>query len=312
MNMDKGSRNLRRSRFPRSRNFVGKTKFLWPRGKELNWFKSYLENRFQYCKINGKVSKTEAVTCGAPQGSCLGPLFFLVFTNNLPNCFEKSDVSMYAADTCSYYSFDSVDAMKQAIDADLTALKAWLESNKLSLNVAKTETMIIGTETENMVVGHKRQTNRIHGPLEVKINGGQAKRVKKVKYLGVTVDENLTWNEQCKNLNGKIKNALSSLQKLKNILPQTKLDRVYKALLETHLRYSDELWGCLLNTKLDHPLRLQTTARTLIESSKLKDGGSCNWLLVPNLIIFDRTVMIYYMMNVLCPDNLRGRLVTRS
>ena len=126
------------------------------------------------------------------------------------------------------------------------------------------------------------------------------------------MDENLTWNEQYNNIKRKIKNANSSLQKLKNILPQTKLDQVYKALLESHLRYSDELWRSLSNSKLDHLQRLQTRARTLIESSRLKDGWSCNWLSVSNLIIFDSAVMIYKIMNGLCPDNLRGRLVTRS
>ena len=141
---------------------------------------------------------------------------------------------------------------------------------------------------------------------------GPIKRVKKVKYLGVTVDESLSWNEQYKSLKGKIKNALSSLRKLKNILPQSKFDQVYKTLLKSHLRYRDELWGSLSNTKLDHLQRLQTRARTLIESSRLKDGWSCNWLSVSNLIIFDRAVMIYEIMNGLCPDNLRGRLVTRS
>ena len=126
------------------------------------------------------------------------------------------------------------------------------------------------------------------------------------------MDENLTWNEQYKILKGKIENALSSMRKLKNILPQTKLDQVYKALLESHLRYSDEIRGSLSNTKLDHLQHLQTRARTLIESSGLKDGWSCNWLSVSNLIIFDRAVMIYKIMNGICPDNLRGRLVTRS
>ena len=92
-----------------------------------------------------------------------------------------------------------------------------------------------------MVIGHKRQPNRILGPLELNINGKPIKRAQKVKYLGITVDENLTWNEQYKNLQGKIKNALSSLWKLNNILRQSQLDQVDKALLESHLRYSDEL-----------------------------------------------------------------------
>ena len=87
---------------------------------------------------------------------------------------------------------------------------------------------------------------------------------------------------------------------------------MYKALLESHLRYNDEPWGSLSNTKLDHLQCLQTRARTMIESSRLKDGRSCNWLSVSNLTIFDRAVMIYKIMNGLCPDNLRGRLVTRS
>ena len=143
----------------------------------------------------------------------------------------------------------------------------------------------------------RRQTSPILGPLEVNVNGELIKRAQKVKYLGITVDENLTWNEQYKNLQGTIKNALSSLWKLKNILPQSQLDQVYKALLESHLRYCDKLWGKLLNTKLDHLQRLQNRARTLIEGSRLKDGWSCNWLLVSNLIKFDRVVMIYKIIN---------------
>ena len=73
---------------------LAKLNFYGPEGKELNWFKSYLENRRQYCKVNGKVSKIEVVNCGVPQGSCLGPLLFLVYINDLPNCLEKSNVSM--------------------------------------------------------------------------------------------------------------------------------------------------------------------------------------------------------------------------
>ena len=78
------------------------------------------------------------------------------------------------------------------------------------------------------------------------------------------------------------------------------------------MRYSNELWGSLSNTKLEHLQSLQTRVRTLLESSRLKDGWGCNWLSVSSLIIFDRAVMIYKVMNGLCPDNLRGRLITRS
>ena len=222
--------------------------------------------------------------------SCTGP-------------FNRCTSNMYADDTSVTCSDEDVGELCSDLRADLDNIAEWLLQNKLSLNTDKTECR---------VVGHNRQTNRIHGPLEININGGPINRVKEVEYLGVTVDENLTWNDQCKILKGKIKNALSSLRKLRNILLQTKLDQVYKALLESHLRYSDKLWGSLSNTKLDHLQRLQTRARTLIESSRLKDGWTCNWLSVSNLIIFDRAVMIYEIMNGLYEGHFTHRKSVRD
>ena len=126
------------------------------------------------------------------------------------------------------------------------------------------------------------------------------------------MDGNLTWNEHYKNLKCKIKAALSSLQKLKNNLTKSELDQVYKALFESHLRYSDELWDNLSNTKSQHLLRLENKAKTLIENSRLKDGRRCNCLSVSNIIQFDKAVMIYKILNCLCPDNIRWRLIPRS
>ena len=83
-------------------------------------------------------------------------------------------------------------------------------------------------------------------------------------------------------------------------------------MFESHLRYCDELWGNLSNTKLQHLERLQTRAKTLIENSRLTDGWRCNWLSVSNIIQYDKVVMIYKIVNGLCPDGLKGRLVPRS
>ena len=126
---------------------------------------------------------------------------------------------------------EEIDDLCNALKAEIDNIAEWLRQNKRSRNTDK---------TEYMVAGHKRQSNCILDPLEVNINREPIKRAQMVKYLGITVDEKLTWNEQYKNLKSKIKNALSSLRKL-NIFPQSKLDQVYKALLESHLRYSEEL-----------------------------------------------------------------------
>ena len=128
----------------------------------------------------------------------------------------------------------------------------------------------------------------------------------------IPADENLTWNEQYKGLKQKIKCGLSSIRKLTNILPQTKLEQVYRALVECHLRYGNELWGSLSDTKLDHLQHLQDRARTLIENAHSKDGWVCNWLSVLNLIKYYKAVMTYKILNNLCPGSLHGKFTMRS
>ena len=109
-----------------------------------------------------------------------------------------------------------------------------------------------------------------------------------------------------------VKCGLSSIRKLKDILPQSKLEQVYRALVESHLRYGNELWGSLSDTKLNHLQRLQDRARTLIESSNVKDGWTCNWPSVSNLIKYDKAVLAYKIMNNLCPNSLQGKFTMRS
>ena len=124
---------------------LSKLEYYGIKGKEFRWFHSYLVDRSQFCRVNGQISSTEPINCGVPQGSCLGPLLFLVYINDLPNCLKHSHVSMYADDTSIYFASNSISEINEAINADLAALKLWLQGNKLSLNVAKTEGMIIGS-----------------------------------------------------------------------------------------------------------------------------------------------------------------------
>ena len=69
-----------------------------------NWFKSYLENRTQTCSVSGSLFKTCSLQCGIPQGAVLGPLFFLLYINDLPNCLTNSYSRMYTDDTNLNYA----------------------------------------------------------------------------------------------------------------------------------------------------------------------------------------------------------------
>ena len=95
--------------------------------------------------MNGVASNMEEMKCGVPQGSCLGPLLFLIYINDLPFALKNSEVTMYADDTRISYSSKNIDELNETLNSDLDSLKQWLEGNKLSLNVIKTQAMVIGS-----------------------------------------------------------------------------------------------------------------------------------------------------------------------
>ena len=113
--------------------------------RALKWFDSYLSDRQQKCVVNGELSGARAVTCGVPQGSLIGPLLFLIYINDLPNCLSKALPRMYADDTSISIAASSLPELESALNTELTYLHEWLNVNKLSLNIAKTELMLIGS-----------------------------------------------------------------------------------------------------------------------------------------------------------------------
>ena len=100
-----------------------------------------------------------------------------------------------------------------------------------------------------MIIGHPRKINNIevHEPLT--LNDSDIKRVTNTKSLGIIVDEGLNWERQT--IHNKSRGGFQSLRRLKSILPQSSLSNVHRALVESHIRYSDAIWGSLSNTKID-------------------------------------------------------------
>ena len=113
--------------------------------------------------------------------------------------------------------------------------------------------------------------NEIDDLPPLKLNDSQIKRVEKTKSLGVIFDEGLKWKDQYKSLTGKLAGGLSSLKKLKEVLPQSKLCDVYHALFERHLRYGNIVWGSISSSELQAHQRLQNRALLTIEHARFKD-----------------------------------------
>ena len=92
-----------------------------------------MSDRKQYCKVNGHVSKLQDIRCEVPQGSCLGPLLFLIYVNDLPVALDRTRATMYEDDASISYSSRSVTDLTQVINTDLDSTRLWLEGIKLSL-----------------------------------------------------------------------------------------------------------------------------------------------------------------------------------
>ena len=166
--------------------------------RELSWFKSYMTNRKQFCRVDGVDSAIEDIEVGAPQGSCLGPLLFLIYINDLPLAVQDSTVSMYADDTSLCHQSHNLTQLNEAINNDLKQLDTWLKGNKLSLNVAKTHAMLGTTKRKHSTLKSR------NADLELKIRENDLQVVHETKYLSVQIDCSLDWKQQIKAVSTKV------------------------------------------------------------------------------------------------------------
>ena len=158
----------------------------------LNWFSSYLTNRSQYVQYNDQESSLSHITTGVPQGSILGPLLFIIYMNDIHKVTDKFNFVLYADDTslveplCTFkFSIDeNIHDISNNINTELDAVYEWLSLNKLSLNAKKTKMMLF----------HHRQQNISELIPKLTINKVPIEYVKEFNFLGITLDECMTWN----------------------------------------------------------------------------------------------------------------------
>ena len=123
-------------------------------------------------KINQTTSKCHTIRCGVPQGSNLGPILFLIYVNDLPNCLKTTTASMFADDTNVTASGYTITNIEVKLNKGLENIHQWLLANKLTLNMDKTEYMIAGS---------RQRINKIEYDPDIRLGNDNIKELKKQK-----------------------------------------------------------------------------------------------------------------------------------
>ena len=228
------------------------------RGQALSWFKDYLHNRQQYVAFQTHESQKQSIKCGVPQGSILGPLLFIIYVNDIINSSPLLHFIMFADDTSVFFSHNNLDTLINLLNSELSKISKWFKSNKLSLNANKT----------NFI--HFKKTNSQITACNILIDGLPLTQKQSTKFLGVTIDSNLTWNEHIHNIHTSMSRNTGILYKLKEFLSERSLLILYNSLVLSHINYCNIIWGNCSTTKLNSLLLLQKRAvRTITNSCYL-------------------------------------------
>ena len=202
------------------------------RGKALELITSYLEGRMQYVVYGGCESARGEISCGVPQGSVLGPLFFLLYVNDMGRACKELQLVLFADDTNIFARDKDPKALFTKVNQGLQGLSAWFQCNKLTLNLKKTEYVFFGGPRGASSDG-----------LALTVGGEEIKRADGARFLGVWVDERLRWSEQVSKVKRKISQLVGVLGRARTALDGGSLLTLYNSLVLPHLQYCLMIWG---------------------------------------------------------------------
>jgi len=253
------------------------------RGTALQWFQSYLSDRYQYVSFDGVCSTKQKIICGVPQGSILGPLLFLIYVNDLAYVSQELFTVMYADDSNLFNENTSLKVLESKMNKSLQEISIWLKVNKLSLNVSKT----------HYIIFRKRKQTIDYEP-NIKIDNETISRVNCTKFLGVHIDECLTWKSHIDHICNKISKGIGILSKAKRLLNRRTLQQLYYTFIYPYLSYCNHVWGNTYSTYIKRVFMLQKRVIRLITYSGFREHTS---ILFHNLRILKCKEMNKYLLD---------------
>jgi len=217
------------------------------RGPINDWFISYLRGRSQCVSIGGVLSDVVQVCRGVPQGSVLGPLLFNLYINDMSRATDLNIIH-YADDTTVYCSGPDLSVLVESMNSELSKLDKWLCTNKLSLSGHKSKVMLF---TKRPII--------IESP--IKFRDEALEVVDSIKFLGVILDNKLSFRLHCSGVITKLCRSLGIMRKLSSFVPGTTLRMLYFSLFYCHLTYAVVIWG---NSSLTVSNRINSLQRQVV------------------------------------------------
>ena len=208
------------------------------RGKAWQWVKSYLSDREQYVCLGGTESTRKSIRYGVPQGSILGPLFFIIYINDLPRISGLAKFILYADDANIIITGDNMTEIEEHLSRLIPGAVNWVNGNGLLLNLKKTNYMIF-SKRRNL------------SPIELKIINITIKRVNEKKFLGVIIDDKLTWKSHINAMKTKMCRYVGILYRIKFHVPLKVRLLMYHSFVQSHLNYCCLVRGFACKSSID-------------------------------------------------------------
>ena len=276
------------------------------RGHANDFFHSYLTGRRQHTCVNGVCSETRELTCGVPQGSVLGPLFFILYMNDIINAADANNIRLYADDTGIFLHGKNIYNLINHVRNNFRRLKQWFVCNTLTLNADKSYFSVYHA---NKFVPE--------GLEEIATGDTVIKRSRTVKYIGLHIDELLNWKTHIAYLNESLIKLFGIFNQLKDYVSAKLARQIYYSFVYSRITYGIEFYGSCAKTSLErvqilqnkllklllrlHPLTSTNSLHNKMKILKIKD-------------VYDLSLCVFVNRNLQgdCPPALKRYFVERN